>query len=236
MAEWATEYRLHERIQAARSQEALIRNKTDVRASVFKAYVGAYWKQLIIETDRRDEASGLLPGPYPNPVTMIHAWLDPLIKYEIRRIQDEDDELVRMFRRANLSPGSLTPSTPRTQRAGNRAAPPMRMSTPPKGGTLTSLNEKASQQRPPKVLTWRESDVGDAHAKIFTAELEGEFLCEFPAIIAVSLHCPYHVVDGQIIARGVETSRKTAMRVAAGQAIDILGWVSILIINTILYA
>lgn len=67
LAEWATEYRLHERIQAARSQEALIRNNTDVRASVFKAYVGAYWKQLILEADRFDEALGRLPGPYPNP-------------------------------------------------------------------------------------------------------------------------------------------------------------------------
>ena len=123
LAEWAVGYRLHERIQAARAQEALIRNNTDVRASVFKAYVGAYWKQLISEADRYDEASGLLPGPYPNPITILHAWLDPLIEYEIRRIQEEYDELVDSMHRASLSPNDSAPSTPRSQRAGSRTGP-----------------------------------------------------------------------------------------------------------------
>ena len=236
LAEWATEYGLHERIQAARAQEALIRNNTDVRASVFKAYVGAYWKQLIFEADRYDEATGRLPGPYPNPITTIHAWLDPLIEHEIRRIQDEDDDLINRMRRATLSPGGSTPSTPRAGRAGSRAAPPMPMSPPPRGGALALLNERASQQRPPTALTWHESDVGDAHAKIFTAELEGEFPCKSHTSSAVSLHCSYHVVDGRIIARGVEMSKKAAKQVAASQAIDVLGWVSMLITNAVLYA
>jgi hypothetical protein len=157
LAEWAIEYGLHERIQAARAQEALIRSNTDVRASVFKAYVGAYWKQLIFEADRFDEARGRLPDPYPNPVTAIHAWLDPLIEFEIRRIQDEDDELIDRMRRASLSPSGSSP----------------------KGGALALLNERASQQKPPKILTWHERDEGDAHAKIFTAELESEFRCGF---------------------------------------------------------
>jgi len=200
LAEWATEYRLHERIQAARAQEALIRSNTDVRASVFKAYVGAYWKQLIFIADRVDEAGGRLPGPYPNPVTIIRAWLDPLIEYEIRRAQDEDDELVESMRRASLNTSGSSPSTPR---AGGRGAQPMPRSPPPKGGALALLNQKASQQKPPRDLTWHESDEGDAHAKIFKAEL---------------------AVDGRIIAVGVEKSKKAARQVAASLAIETLGW------------
>ena len=169
---WATEYGLHERIQAARAQEALIRNNPDVRASVFKAYVGAYWKQLVFEADRYDEGIGRLPGPYPNPMTSIHAWLDPLIEYEIRRIQEEDDDLLDRMRRANISPDTSSPSTPRAR--GGSAAP-MPIPQPPRGGALALLNERASQQRPPTLLIWHESDQGNAHEKIFTAELEGEF-------------------------------------------------------------
>jgi len=201
LAEWAVEYRLHERIQAARAQEALIRCNTDVRASVFKAYVGAYWKQLITEADRFDEGNGRRAGPYPNPVTTIRSWLDPLIEYEIRRIQEEDDvELADMMRRASLGPSDSSPSTPR---ARARSTQPVPMATPPKAGALALLNERASQQRPPRAISWRESDEGDAHAKIFTAELE---------------------VDGNVIARGVEKSKKAARQVAASRAIEVLGW------------
>ena len=233
LAEWAVEYGLHERIQAARAQEALIRCNTDVRASVFKAYVGAYWKQLVLEADRYDEASGRLPGPYPNPVTTIREWLDRLIQFEIRRIQDEDDELEDMMRRASLSPGGSAPSTPRAQRTGGRNAQPTPVSPPPKGGALALLNERASQQRPPTRITWRERDEGDAHAKIFTAELQSEIYCGSPTRNVNLLYWPYHVVGDRIIARGVEKSKKAAKQVAASQAIDILGWVSTLIISTI---
>ena len=236
LAEWATEYKLHERIQAARAQEALIRNNTDVRASVFKAYVGAYWKQVILDAERYDATTGRLPGPYPNPVTEIHAWLDPLIEHEIIRIQEEDDLLADRMRRATLSPSGSTPSTPRAQRAGSRATPPMPMSPPPRGGALALLNERASQQRPPRALTWHERDEGDPHSKIFTAELEGEFPCKSPTGSEVSLHCPYRVVDGEIIAKGVDTSKRAAKAIAASQAIVTLGWVSILIVNLVLYA
>jgi hypothetical protein len=225
------EYGLHERIQAARAQEALIRCNTDVRASVFKAYVGAYWRQLVQDADRFDEASGRLPGPYPNPVTTIREWLDRLVQYEIRRIQDEDDELEERMRRASLSPGGSAPSTPRAQRNGGRQPTPM--SPPPKGGALALLNEKASQQRPPMRLTWHERDEGEAHAKIFTAELEGEIRCGSPTRSVDLPYWPYRVVDGRGLARGVEKSKKAAKQVAASQAIDILGWVSILIISSI---
>lgn len=106
-------------------------------------------------------------------ITYLHAWLDPIIEYEIRRIREEDEELVENMRRASLSPSGSSPSTPRAQRTASRTAQPM--SPPPIGGALALLNERASQQRPPKTLTWHESDVGEAHARIFTAELEGEF-------------------------------------------------------------
>ena len=177
LAEWATEYKLHERIQAARAQEVLIRNSTDVRASVFKAYVGAYWKQLILAADHFDMANRPLPGPYPNPITAIHAWLDPLIEYEIKRFQDEDEDLRERMRRTTLSPGGSSPSTPR---AGGQSAQPMPTSQPPKGGALALLNERASQQKPQKILIWHERDEGEAHAKTFTAELESEFPCKSP--------------------------------------------------------
>lgn len=226
LAEWAVEYRLHERIQAARAQEALIRCNTDVRASVFKAYVGAYWKQLVTEADRVDEATGRLPGPYPNPVTFLRTWLDPLIEYEIKRIKDEDEELADMMRRASLSPSGSSPSTPRATGSRGRSAPPMPRSPPPKGGALALLNERASQQRPPWFINWRESDEGEAHAKIFTAELEGEIPCGSPARSVDLLYRPYRAVDGQVIARGVEKSKKAAKQMAASQAVDILGWVS----------
>jgi len=232
LAEWAVEYRLHERIQAARAQEALIRCNTDVRASVFKAYVGAYWKQLVLDADRFDEASGRLPGPYPNPVTTIREWLDPLIQYEIRRVQDEDDDVVEMMRRASLGPSS-PPSTPRAQRPRARSTQPTPMSPPPKGGALALLNERASQQRPPTLITWHEREEGQAHAKIFTAELEGKIRCRSRTRRVNLLYWPYRLVDGNIIARGVEKSKKAAKQVAASQAIDILGWVSMLIIIAI---
>ena len=230
LAEWAVGYGLHERIQAARAQEALIRCNTDVRASVFKAYVGAYWKQLIFESDRFDNAGGRLPGPYPNPVTTLRLWLDPLIEYEIRRVQEEDDELEEMMRRASLSPRNSSPSTPR---AGGRGARPTPMAQPPKGGALALLNEKASQQRPARVISWRERDEGDAHAKIFTAELEGEIRCGPPTGCVDLLCWLRRVVDGRVIATGVEKSKKAAKQVAASQAIDILGWVSRLIMSAI---
>lgn len=111
-------------------------------------------------------------------VTSLHNWLDPLIEIEIRRIQEEDDVLIESMRRASLSPSGSSPSTPRAQRAASRAAQPtqlMPMSPPPRGGALALLNERASQQRPPRTLTWHESDVGEAHARVFTASLEGEF-------------------------------------------------------------
>ena len=230
LAEWAVEYGLHERIQAARAQEALIRCNTDVRASVFKAYVGAYWKQLIVEADYFDDMNGRLPGPYPNPVTTIRTWLDPQIQYELRRIQDEDDELEDMMRRASLSPRNSSPSTPR---ARGRGAPPVPMAQPPKGGALALLNERASQQKPARRISWRESDEGDAHAKIFTAELEGEIRCGPPTRCVDLLYLSYRAVDGRVIARGVEKSKKAAKQVAASQAIDILGWVSMLIMSAI---
>lgn len=229
---WATEYGLHERIQAARAQEALIRNNPDVRASVFKAYVGAYWKQLIFEADRYDEGIGRLPGPYPNPMTSIHAWLDPLIEYEIVRIQEEDEDLSDRMRRANISPGTASPSTPRA-RGGSAPTP---IPQPPRGGALALLNERASQQRPPTPLIWYESDQGNAHEKIFTAELEGEFPHKPPTSSADSWHYPYRVVNGQIIARGVEKSKKAAKHLAASQAIEVLRWVSMLIMSAMPYA
>ena len=226
LAEWAVEYRLHERIQAARAQEALIRCNTDVRASVFKAYVGAYWKQLITDADRFDEGIGRLPGRYPNPVTFLRSWLDPLIEYEIRRIKDEDEDLADMMRRASLSPSGSSPSTPRATGSRARSAQPMPASPPPRAGALALLNERASQQRPARVINWRESDEGEAHAKIFTAELEGEIRCGSPTRSVDLLYRPYRTVDGQVIARGVEKSKKAAKQVAASRAIDILGWVS----------
>lgn len=72
----------------------LIRSKKDVRASVFKAYVGAYWKQCIVESDRYD--AGNIQGPYPNPVTALHSWLDELIEYEVIQLQGADDLSERM--------------------------------------------------------------------------------------------------------------------------------------------
>jgi len=65
-----------------------------VRASVFKAYVGAYWKQCITESDRYDD--GNIQGPYPNPVTALHSWLDRLIEYEVVQLQEADDLSERM--------------------------------------------------------------------------------------------------------------------------------------------
>jgi hypothetical protein len=194
LAKWATEYKLHERIQAARSQEALIRSNTDVRASVFEAYVGAYWKQLIFEADRADMARSRLPDPYPNPITAIHAWLDPLIEYEIRKIQDEDEELIERMRRANLDPGGSSPTNPRTLRAGgSQGAQPRPTLSPPKGGALALLNAKASQQKPRKVLTWLERNERDAHGKIFTAELEGEFPWKSPVESRTRTHHIAHM-------------------------------------------
>src|SRR5258708_7414799 len=40
----------------------------------------------------------------------------------------------------------------------------------------------------------------------------------------------HNIVDGRIIARGAGVSKKAAKKVAASQAIEVLGWVSILII------
>jgi Double-stranded RNA binding motif len=233
LSEWATEYGLHERIQAARSQEALIRNNPDVRASVFKAYVGAYWKQLIFEADRFDEMRGQLPGFYPDPISAIHAWLDPIIEIEIRRIQDEDNDLADRMQRASLSPSGSSPSTPGTQRTGGQNARPTPAAPPPTGGALALLNQTASQQKPPKVLTWNERDEGDAHAKTFIAELEGEFPGKFSMSSVDSFHCPYRIVDGRVIARGAGVSKKAAKNVAASQAIETLGWVSIITIVVI---
>jgi len=60
-----------------------------VRASVFKAYVGAFWRQCIDESDRYDEGS--VQGPYPNPVTAMRFWLDDLIQYEVVQLREVDD-------------------------------------------------------------------------------------------------------------------------------------------------
>ena len=183
--------------------------------------------------DRFDDATGQLPGLYPNPVTAIHAWLDPLIEHEIRRTQEEDDELIERMRRASLSPSGSSPSTPRAQRTGGRGAQPTPVSPPPKGGALALLNEKASRQKPAMALIWYESDEGDAHEKIFTAELEGECRYGSPTSSEDSLYWSYRVVGGSIIAKGVEKSKKAAKQLAASKAIDILGWVSMLIISII---
>lgn len=58
-------------------------------ASVFKAYIGAYWKQCINESDRYD--GGNIQGPYPNPVTALHSWLDGLIQHEVVQLREIDD-------------------------------------------------------------------------------------------------------------------------------------------------
>ena len=65
-----------------------------MRASVFKAYIGAYWKQCIVESDRYDE--GNIRGVYPNPVTALHSWLGPLIEYEVNQLREADDLTERM--------------------------------------------------------------------------------------------------------------------------------------------
>jgi hypothetical protein len=58
------------------------------RASVFKAYVGAYWKQCTAESDRYDD--GNIQGPYPNPVTALRFWLDGLIEHEVIQLREAD--------------------------------------------------------------------------------------------------------------------------------------------------
>jgi len=63
--------------------------KTCKRASVFKAYIGAYWKQCIAESDRYDD--GNIQGPYPNPVTALHFWLDGLIEQEVVQLREVDE-------------------------------------------------------------------------------------------------------------------------------------------------
>lgn len=89
LAEWAKAYGLHEHIRAAPSRVLLIQNNNDVRASVFKAYIGAYWKQCIAESDRYDD--GNVQGPYPNPVTALHCWLDGLIEHEVVQLREAND-------------------------------------------------------------------------------------------------------------------------------------------------
>jgi hypothetical protein len=61
---------------------------------VFKAYVGAYWKQCTTESDRYDD--GNIQGPYPNPVTALHFWLDGLIEHEVIQLREADDLGARM--------------------------------------------------------------------------------------------------------------------------------------------
>ena len=65
-----------------------------MRASVFKAYIGAYWRQCIDESDRYDEGS--VQGPYPNPVMALHFWLDGLIEHEVIQLREADDLDARM--------------------------------------------------------------------------------------------------------------------------------------------
>jgi hypothetical protein len=65
-----------------------------VRASVLKAYIGAYWRQCIDESDRYDE--GNIQGPYPNPVTALRSWLDGLIEQEIIQLREANDLVGRM--------------------------------------------------------------------------------------------------------------------------------------------
>ena len=60
-----------------------------MRASVFKAYIGAYWKQCIAESDSYDE--GNIQGLYPNPVTALHSWLDGLIEHEVIQLREASD-------------------------------------------------------------------------------------------------------------------------------------------------
>jgi hypothetical protein len=55
---------------------------------VFKAYIGAYWRQCIAESDRYD--NGNIQGVYPNPVTALHLWLDPLIEKEVIQLRQTD--------------------------------------------------------------------------------------------------------------------------------------------------
>lgn len=60
-----------------------------MRASVFKAYIGAYWRQCIDESDSHDDGSA--QGPYPNPVTAMRFWLDDLIQHELLQLREVDD-------------------------------------------------------------------------------------------------------------------------------------------------
>jgi hypothetical protein len=87
-------YGLHEHIRAAPSRALLVQSNRDVQASVFKAYIGAYWKQCIAESDRYDD--GNIQGTYPNPVTALHFWLDGLIEQEVIQLREADDLDARM--------------------------------------------------------------------------------------------------------------------------------------------
>jgi len=60
-----------------------------VRASVFKAYVGAYWKQCTALSDRYD--NGSIHGHCPNPVTTLRSWLDRLIEHEVIQLREAAD-------------------------------------------------------------------------------------------------------------------------------------------------
>lgn len=61
---------------------------------MFKAYIGAYWKQCITESDHYD--GGNVQGPYPNPVTALHSWLDRLIEHEVNQLREASDLSERM--------------------------------------------------------------------------------------------------------------------------------------------
>jgi hypothetical protein len=65
-----------------------------VRASVFKAYVGAYWQQCSVNSDRHDV--GNIRGPYPNPITALRSWLDAIIQPEVLQFQEADDLAEKM--------------------------------------------------------------------------------------------------------------------------------------------
>jgi len=120
---------------------------------VFKAYIGAYWKQCIAESDRYDD--GNIQGPYPNPVTALHTWLDGLIENEVIQLREADDLAERM----------------RNTSLGGPLRGPVAV---PMGGAMALLNEKAAQRKPPVTLEWEESEEGKPHKKTFNATLRGK--------------------------------------------------------------
>lgn len=177
IASWAVGYGMHEKIIAQEAARITIQSSDNARASVFKAYIGAYEIQCSTAPPSYDHRAP------DHPIKKVQEWLDPILKVEIDRLKELDEEqrqedirMAEQFARANLdnhdsrsgssdgngTPGARTRNTP--PRTANTAPSPP---NPSAGGPLGFLNQRADQLH--LVLVWDYDEDGEAHEKTFVA-------------------------------------------------------------------